>query len=277
MPYPNDDFDPLTGLPRQRPQAPGVPAYYTTTADAPFGATIGSPSSASQGPSSGYSTSAPTARMVSYADLIANDPGFRQLKADLSAQGISDAAGLRAARQRGVIQFGEAPDYQGVDQGFLGGGYSADIDEGTRALASQNTAAGLSTSARLAKAQSDNIRAIKNVLAARGGLRSGELGHQLREQNLGYAQSQYDARQRLLDYMSSISSAYARAEYERQRALAAGASQAAGNYQASGAPPPVQGAPPVAPDFVAPPTSQGASDWEANPDWGVYGVGGRRW
>lgn len=61
MPYPFDGFDPVTGLPRNRPQAPGVPATYSTTPDAPFGATIGSPSSASQGPSGGYGTSAPVA------------------------------------------------------------------------------------------------------------------------------------------------------------------------------------------------------------------------
>lgn len=87
------------------------------------------------------------------------------------------------------------------------------------------------------------------------------MGHQLREQDLGHTQAQYDSRQKLLDYLSGISSAYARADYDRQRQLATGAGQAAGNYQA----PPQS---PGATDFT-PPSVQGSTydPTPANPDY----------
>lgn len=168
-----------------------------------------------------------------YRALIEQDPIFSQLRADLSSQGISDAAQRAAATQRGLIQFGQIPDFQqagaglGLDTGFLG----SDITEETRGLAQANTEAGLSIAARQARQNQQNIAAIRDFLAARGLLRSGATGVALGEEQQRHTQAGYDTRQQVLDYLAGVQAAFVQSERQRQQQLAQGAREA-GTFQA---------------------------------------------
>jgi hypothetical protein len=243
---PITDYDPVTGLPRRQGQQPfsyapppfsyapspgsgaGAPSLaFNATASAPggtgFGATTGAPGTTAGGVNYG-----------AYRDIIQSDPFYRQTLADLGAQGFADDASARAAAQSGLIRFGEVPANLEPSQAGW-------VDDTTRRLAEQNTAAGLSTTARLAKQQRDAVRAIRNVLAARGGLRSGELGYQLGEEQQRFATANYDARTQLMDYLAGINQGIVRAQRERQAAAAAAAAAAAGRGVQSGAGPGGQG------------------------------------
>lgn len=119
-------------------------------------------------------------------------------------------------RQRAIGQFGLVPDFNNVDTSLLGPDFQQDVTPETLGLAQQNTAAGLSTAARITQAHQDAIRQIKNALAARGALRSGEAGFQLGREQQNFTQGTYDANQKLLDYLAGVAQAYAEAERQRQ-------------------------------------------------------------
>jgi hypothetical protein len=174
-----------------------------------------------------------------YQDILQNDPIYQQLLKTLSAEGVADEAGARAQAQRGFINFG---DTTGFDP------YNQWVDDPTRALAQKNTTAGLSIHARLQKQQKDNVRSLRNALAARGGLRSGELGHQLGEESLRYSQAQFDARSQLTDFLAGISAALANAQRARSAQQASGVSDAVGRAPTT---------PPGTPPQPPPPTSSG--------------------
>jgi hypothetical protein len=97
----------------------------------------------------------------------------------------------------------------------------------TQQIAQQNTAAGLSTSARLAQANTDAVRKIKNELNARGLLNSGETGFQLGREQQSYGQAQFDARSKLLDYLNQYQGGWLAAQQGNAQSLAQAASQAA--------------------------------------------------
>lgn len=162
-----------------------------------------------------------------FASLIENDPSYLQLKADLAAQGISDAAARKTAINRAITQFGYLPDFNSLDQTFLGGNLQGDIDPATAGLVDRNNEAGFSTKARLAQAHEDAVRNITNALASRGLLRSGEAGYQFGRENQAYGQANYDATQKLLDYLGGVQAAFAQSERARQGELRGGARDAA--------------------------------------------------
>jgi hypothetical protein len=230
-----------------RPVSTGVPG------------TAGFNSGLGTGPQVAGSAVGGTSAFGSYQDVLQSDPFFKQLLADLAAQGVSDEASARAGAQRGLIHFGEVPE--GLDPA-----YGQWADPQTRELAAKNTAAGFSTVARLQKANKDAVRGIKNYLASRGALRSGELGYQLGEENQRYAVGQYDARSQLVDYLSGISSALANAQRQRSMQQAQGAADAYGRNQGN-APPPAAPAPapaaPATPETTAPPPTASASPYPA--------------
>ena len=154
--------------------------------------------------------------MPSLSDLLAGDPIYQQQFAQLQAGGVYDTSTANAARARALIQFGQMPDLSGV-QGLIGD--LSGLDPNTGTLAQQNTTAGLSTQARLSQANTDAIRRIKAVLGARGLFRSGETGYQLGREQTDYTRAQYDARQKLVDYLAGVQSALVQAERARQAAL----------------------------------------------------------
>lgn len=157
--------------------------------------------------------------------MIMNDPLFRQQQADMSAQGIADASQRAAAIKRQLIQYGLVPDFaaaaknMGLSSTALGF-VNSDVDQMTRDLAAKNTREGLSISAKIAKANEDNIRAIRNTLAARGMYQSGELGHGLGENAQQYKQATTEAEQQTLGGIEQAAAMYSQAERERQRQLA---------------------------------------------------------
>lgn len=170
----------------------------------------------------------PTRFTPDFQSILRDDPIFSQFRADLSAQGISDAAQRAAATQRALVQFGVVPDFEqaGGQLGLSDQQLSflrQDVTPQTRALAEESTEEGLSVQARINEQNERNVRQIRNALAARGLLRSGELGHQLGEAQQAFTRAQFDARSQLLDYLGGVQSAFAEAERMRQRELAGAA------------------------------------------------------
>lgn len=163
--------------------------------------------------------------MPDYTSQIYGDPNYISLRNLIQAQSAAEAAQRRAAVQQAVINYGAVPQAPG---GINSQWWSADLPSTVGALADQNTAAGLSTLARLARWNETQTRQIQNGLAARGMMQSGELGYQLGEQGLGYRQQQYDAAQDLLAKLFGVYSSSASNEQQRQMQLAQLAMQVAG-------------------------------------------------
>lgn len=245
-------FDPATGMPTTRRRsmadtfnpAPQIPVSsfidMSGTKPAPLdlaysimpGGTL--PASPTYGGAGGVSSPMAPANTSFGPDLYAqleSDPLYVQDRANLAAQRVSDLASRTAARQRAIALFGEVPDFGGF--GGLGEGFESDINETTRGLAAQNTAAGLSTTARIEKAHAETLQRIKDQLAARGILSSGELPYQYDREGLAHRQVQFDSRQQLLDYLAGVQSAFVEAERQRQAALQNAAYAAAGRLRPS--------------------------------------------
>ncbi len=162
---------------------------------------------------------------VDYAGLLQSMLG--PLRSQAASMAAADAAALKAQQRRAVIQFGEAINPTGNDVSLLGSGFDKAINAETLRLAKENTTSGLSVLARLNQAHSDAVLNIRNSLAARGILQSGETGYQMGREQTASLRSQYDARQQVLDYLAGIQSAFAQAEQQRQWALAQAAMSAA--------------------------------------------------
>lgn len=273
-------LDPVTGLPKRQPglglggqlgdTIVGSYGRYSPSSvmAAPFtpyrseagGNAYVGPGSAGGG---GNGPGAPTIQPFDYKSAIENDPVYRQMVSDLGAQGVSDRAGLTAARQRAIAQFGVVPDVSGLDQSLVGPGFAEDLTPEVRALAAQNTAAGLSTQARLNQAHDQQRQALIHTLASTGRLHSGEAGYQLGLDQQQFAQGQYDANQKLLDVLGQYAAGFAEAQRQQELARQQAAAEAAQRqlelqmlkaqaYQWPSAPPP-PGAPPQPPQQPVPP------------------------
>lgn len=152
------------------------------------------------------------------------------LKQQLSAAGISDASHLRGAIQQALIQFGAVPD---LPQSVLD---STGLDTSmTAGLAANNP---FSTLKRLQQSYEDQQASVKNQLAARGGLSSGETGYQLGRAGQAAGQGQYDATNTLLGGISGLNDAYVQGQQQYASQLAQGALTAQGNVVAQNPPTP---------------------------------------
>lgn len=150
-----------------------------------------------------------------YSQLIQGDPLLGQYRQDSAAADVSDVANLGGALQSQFIRFGEMPS--GFNPGIEG------LDLGgsrTEQLARQSTEQGLSALARMNKSHKDSLRVIADQLTGRGMLHSGEYGHQLNEEELGYKQNQYDARQALLDQVGEMIRGLTQSRQQRAGSLA---------------------------------------------------------
>lgn len=216
------EVDPLTGLPRQRrPQNQRQLESMANTFAAQPRPSGYSPTS------SGVPQITIRGQQPNYQDLIQNDPLFRQMRADLGAQGVQDAASRAAQTQRALVLFGQVPSFDalaGLNPEWL----NQDVTAQTRQLAQQNTDAGLSLAARQQEQFKNQVREIRNALAARGALRSGESAHQLQQAQTGYDRAKFDATQELMDFISGLQAGFAQAERGRQSQLGQGAAEAAG-------------------------------------------------
>jgi hypothetical protein len=141
-----------------------------------------------------------------YQQYIQNDPIYQQTLANLGAGDASSLAQAQAAARRAAILFG---DPSAIPQGW--------IDADTSWLAGQNQ---YSTLAQLGRSHQTNLRQMQDALAARGMLRSGELGHGLEQENTAYGQAQYTARQELLDYLAGVQAGLAGSQQTNAQAKA---------------------------------------------------------
>lgn len=222
------EYDPVTGLPKKAKAANQPPALATgQTLQDQIAASLAANPQGTFGPSSGvnYAGAQPQATtpgMPDYKALIAAALG------PLTAQyGADDAADMATRNQqliRALGQFGQQFDLEGANTAFgadfVNSSGLADVLPQANALAQQTTDAGMSFQARAAKAHKDTVRQIKNALAARGLLQSGETGHQLQEQQTQFDTGQYDARAQVQDYMAAVNQGYTQAVRARQVALA---------------------------------------------------------
>jgi hypothetical protein len=239
-------YDPVTGLRKTSGSTRSVQGG-DPFSDWLGGAGSTTPSSAA--PGGGLSTTPVTAGQQpgmgtnSYLDILRSDPIYSQTLADLSAQGISDRSQADTLAQRALVQFGEVPALEGLDARLAGPEF-ARISGVARPLAEANTQSGMSIVARMEKLRKDNVRAIKNALASRGALRSGEAGYQLGEEQQRYSTAQYDARSQLVDLLAGIEAGVAAGSRQRAGAQGQAAQTAFGNAVQSGyTPPPAQAAP----------------------------------
>lgn len=157
-----------------------------------------------------------------YASILAADPYYSQFQKTSAAEGVQDKASRDAARQRAIVMFGESPDFSSIygALGLIGGDFGSTITPAIKQLAEQNTAAKLSTVARMAQADIEARRGIGNTLGSRGTYNSGELGYQMGREQTDYLRSQYDARQNLVDFLAGVQGSYLQSERARQMALA---------------------------------------------------------
>jgi hypothetical protein len=238
-------YDPVTGLRKTSGSTRSVQGG-DPFSDWLGGAGSTTPTSAA--PGGGLSTTPVTAgqqpgmNTQSYMDILRNDPIYSQTLADLSAQGISDRSQADTLAQRALVQFGEVPSLEGLDARLAGPEF-ARISGVARPLAEANTQSGMSIVARMEKLRKDNVRAIKNALASRGALRSGEAGYQLGEEQQRYSTAQYDARQQLVDLLAGIEAGVAAGSRQRAGAQAGAAQTAFGNAVQSGYQPQAQAPP----------------------------------
>jgi len=196
----------------------------------------------------------PAPAPFNYGDLLKNDPILGQALAGINASGVQNQAGLNAAQQRALIQYGSVPSVSlpGVNQ----------IDATTRQLAAENTQAGTSTTASLQKAYQQAQQGSDASLAARGLLRSGAYGQHAAENLQGYNQGQYQATNALTDYLQGIYSGYLQQQQTLQQSGVGATNDAlnriiqliqAGYYTGGTAAPPPPTAPP--PPVTAPASS----------------------
>lgn len=177
--------------------------------------------------------------MPNYDALIQADEMFKQLRGDLSAQGISDAAGRDAFFTRALSGFGRQFDPAAAQAAFGNefvnrlGPMLNTLLETANPLAQQMTDAGLSTTARIDESFKDSVRQVKNMLAARGALKSGTTGFLLGRLQQERTRAEYDATQHLLDLLSQAQTSYTAAERGRQTELRAGAAEAADRVRQS--------------------------------------------
>ena len=144
---------------------------------------------------------------------MAADPYVAQLQALLSAQSQAERGQVQTGARQAYIDFGADIDPSfGFDTGY----FSQDIDATTRSLAQQNTQKGLSQTARMQKEWEEANLAIKNDLAARGLLDSGELGSRMSKLQTGQRQQLYDVSKNVLDYMRGLYSGFQTNEGQRR-------------------------------------------------------------
>ena len=166
-----------------------------------------------------------------YQSILNEDPAFTALKGSLSAQGIASAAQRRQATNQALVQFGAVPDFasQASKLGLSPDALAmlrADIDPATSALASGNQ---FSTEHELQRQEDQAMLALRNNLAARGALSSGENAYQSGNQEHAYEGAQQDALMKLLGAITGYQQNYVTNQQSSQQQLVQGIQQAEQN------------------------------------------------
>lgn len=164
-----------------------------------------------------------------WASLIKGDAGLNDAQAALAAGGAANQTALDSQLANAYESFGKNVDLNTLAQqlGMSAADLQTALGPEVQRLAQENTNAGLSTTARLDKANQDAIRQITANLNRRGILHSGEAGYQLDQQNLGYRQASSDAYQKLLGYLQQYQQGYLSAQQQNAQSLAGAYSSAA--------------------------------------------------
>jgi hypothetical protein len=127
-----------------------------------------------------------------YKNYALQDPGYLALQSSLKGNEDAYRANARGGINRGVIGLGILPTDNSM----------ADwLDPGTAAAAQANQQ---STGAQLGFQHGNNVRAIQNALAARGGYDSGELTYGLGNENTRDTQARSDALSKFMDYANGL-------------------------------------------------------------------------
>jgi len=143
------------------------------------------------------------------------------LKQSLSAQGIQSDAQRHAATNQALIQFGDVPNFANEAQ-QLGLSPEAlqmlqgDIDPATAGLAANNQ---FSTEAEMKRQEDQAVRALRNSLAARGALSSGEDAYQSGNQEHAYEGAQQAALVKLLSAITGYQQNYTTEQQGQQQQL----------------------------------------------------------
>lgn len=188
-----DYFNPKTSVPPVGGTSPPPPA------PAPL-----APPGAQGGGWQGSNTSDPYGAALS-------DPLYLQGQADFRASQQASDAARREAIRRYYIEGGF--DLQNFNDPY------GDINQETKLLGKKNTEAGLSTYARIQKAYVDAIRKMKQNLAARGMLQSGELGFGVQQNELTDRQNLADATSKLMDSFAAARNQYISQQMAAQQNL----------------------------------------------------------
>lgn len=169
------------------------------------GPSFSTPGSVSVGGSPGY--------MPDYGSLLASDPLLLQQKSLLGGQGVTDAAGRRAAKRALLEQYGGA--LQGVNDPY------GDIDAETIARAQANQHGVVQ---QIGRAHTENVEAARASLTGRGFAFSGQTGYEEARAGQARSQAEYDAAQQAMSGIQQTDQSFARAEQaresERLRAMA---------------------------------------------------------
>lgn len=156
-----------------------------------------------------------------YQSILNTDPAFMALKQSISAQGIKDASQRGAATNQALIQFGAVPDFSSA-AAQLGLSSDAlkmlqsDIDPHTAGLAAGNQ---FSTEAELKRQEDQAMRGLRNNLAARGALSSGENAYQSGNQEHNYEGAQQSALVKLLGAITGYQQNYLTSQQGEQQQL----------------------------------------------------------
>lgn len=207
QPNPANLYDTSYATPGWTPQLSPSQVYSLYNTTTPYVTPSGQTAAPSSGPAVGS--------QEWYNQILANDPLLKQANANIAAGGVQNQAQLQAAQARALAQYGNVPS------GSLPG--VSEIDQTTRDLAAQNTAAGTSTYAQLQRALNVANQSSNASLAARGMLRSGAFGQHGAENLLNYNISQSGAVGKLMDYLQGLYSGYLsqqqQLEAQRQSAI----------------------------------------------------------
>jgi len=226
-------YDAITGLPKKRgqltPDTDPTGRYgLGTYGAAPTGGGI-SPT----GASSYASLLTLPGTQPDFLGILNSDPLLQQFRSNLGAESVADRAGLAAARQQALARFGLIPENLSNTLGIAGSDLMEDVTPEVRALASQNTAEGLSTIARINRERERAQQNIMDVLAGRGALRSGATGVALSDLQQDYKQTVSDAESQLLDYLQGLSQGFIQGQRQRAQQLAQEQAAAAGRIDPS--------------------------------------------
>lgn len=204
---PDPVFGPGVGA---TPQVPGVPGPPSVGPD-PYGA----PS-----PETKTWTTNPD-----YKGLITGDYAYQMALANLKAANFGAAGGRGSAVRNALIRFGLVPDFSQVNvidpEDPLGRGFlDQDVNQTSRDLAAQNTAAGTSTVGQLNTTHGQNLANLRALMASRGILQSGQTALHERDEGRNYANTLDTAKGDLLSVLQQAQRDYLNTYASGQQSLA---------------------------------------------------------